>query len=114
LIKAYCAGRGFEVCTEAMQVHGGCGYTTDYPVEQLARDCKIASIFEGTDGIQAMDLLGRKLGMKKGAVFMDCQDEIKKSIELASGIDSLKPLSTHWKRQSISWERRPWLSASRP
>jgi alkylation response protein AidB-like acyl-CoA dehydrogenase len=58
LIKAYCAGRGFEVCTEAMQVHGGCGYTTDYPVEQLARDCKIASIFEGTDGIQAMDLLG--------------------------------------------------------
>nr|WP_155320530.1 acyl-CoA dehydrogenase [Desulfosarcina alkanivorans] len=93
LIKAYCAGRGFEVCTEAMQVHGGCGYTMDYPVEQLARDCKIASIFEGTDGIQAMDLLGRKLGMKKGAVFMDVLDEIKKTIEQANGIDSLKPLS---------------------
>jgi alkylation response protein AidB-like acyl-CoA dehydrogenase len=40
LIKAYCAERGFEVCIEAMQVHGGCGYTTDYPVEQLARDAR--------------------------------------------------------------------------
>jgi hypothetical protein len=93
LIKAYCASRGFEVCTEAMQVHGGCGYTMDYPVEQLARDCKIASIFEGTDGIQAMDLLGRKLGMKKGAVFMDVIGDIKKTIEQASGIDSLRSIS---------------------
>ena len=93
LIKAYCAERGFEVCIEAMQVHGGCGYTMDYPVEQLARDCKIASIFEGTDGIQAMDLLGRKLGMKKGAVFMDFLGEMKKTIEQAKGIDALKPLS---------------------
>ncbi|MBC2744165.1 MAG: acyl-CoA dehydrogenase [Desulfosarcina sp.] len=93
LIKSYCAERGFEVCIEAMQVHGGCGYTMDYPVEQLARDCKIASIFEGTDGIQAMDLLGRKLGMKKGAVFMDFMGEMKKTIEQAKGIDALKPLS---------------------
>ena len=93
LIKAYCAERGFEVCIEAMQVHGGCGYTMDYPVEQLARDCKIASIFEGTDGIQAMDLLGRKLGMKKGSVFMDFMDEMKKTIQKAKGIDELKPLS---------------------
>jgi alkylation response protein AidB-like acyl-CoA dehydrogenase len=93
LIKAYCAERGFEVCIEAIQVHGGCGYTTDYPVEQLARDCKIASIFEGTDGIQAMDLLGRKLTMKKGSVFMGFLDEIKKTIQEANGIDAIKPLS---------------------
>ncbi|MCB2145231.1 MAG: acyl-CoA dehydrogenase [Deltaproteobacteria bacterium] len=93
LIKAYCAERGFEVCIEAMQVHGGCGYTMDYPVEQLARDCKIASIFEGTDGIQAMDLLGRKLGMKKGSVFMDFMGEMKKTIQKAKGIEALKPMS---------------------
>ena len=42
-----------------MQVYGGYGYTRDYPIEQLLRDCKIASIYEGTNGIQAMDLLGR-------------------------------------------------------
>jgi hypothetical protein len=93
LIKAYCAERGFEVCIEAMQVHGGCGYTMDYPVEQLARDCKIASIFEGTDGIQTMDLLGRKLGMKKGQVFMDFLDEVKTVIEQAKAIDMLSPLA---------------------
>ncbi len=93
LIKAYCAERGFEVCIEAMQVHGGCGYTADYPVEQLARDCKIASIFEGTDGIQAMDLLGRKLGMKKGTVFMAFLDEIRATINHARAIDRLTPLA---------------------
>jgi hypothetical protein len=93
LIKAYCARRGFEVCIEAMQVHGGCGYTVDYPVEQLARDCKIASIFEGTDGIQAMDLLGRKLGMKNGSVFMDLIDEMQITIGQAKTIDAIKPLA---------------------
>jgi alkylation response protein AidB-like acyl-CoA dehydrogenase len=94
LIKAYCAERGFEVCIEAMQVHGGCGYTADYPVEQLARDCKIASIFEGTDGIQAMDLLGRKLDLKKGAVFMDFIDDIKHTIGQAKITDAITPLAT--------------------
>lgn len=93
LIKAYCAERGHEVCIEAMQVHGGCGYTMDYPVEQLARDCKIASIFEGTDGIQAMDLLGRKLGMKKGKVFMDFMAEMDSTIQLAKKFDTTKPLA---------------------
>lgn len=97
LIKAYCAKRGFEVCIEAMQVHGGCGYTMDYPVEQLARDCKIASIFEGTDGIQAMDLLGRKLGMKNGAVFMDFLEEIKATVKQAETIDAINPLATAFK-----------------
>jgi hypothetical protein len=77
-----------------MQVHGGCGYTADYPVEQLARDCKIASIFEGTDGIQAMDLLGRKLGMRKGAVFMDLIGEIRNTIGQAKTIDAITPLAT--------------------
>ena len=58
LVKAYCAQRGFDVCVQAVQVYGGYGYIKEYPVEQLVRDCKITSIYEGTDGIQAMDLLG--------------------------------------------------------
>ena len=70
-MKTYCAQRGFDVCVEAVQVYGGYGYIKEYPVEQLVRDCKITSIYEGTDGIQAMDLLGRKLGMAKGRVFMN-------------------------------------------
>jgi alkylation response protein AidB-like acyl-CoA dehydrogenase len=84
VIKAYCSERGQFVCEEAIQVHGGYGYTKDYPVEQLYRDCKITSIYEGTNGIQAMDLLGRKLGMKKGTVFLDFLNEIKTTIDRAT------------------------------
>jgi hypothetical protein len=50
----------------ALQVFGGYGYTMDYPAEQYLRDCKIASIYEGTNGIQALDLVGRKLPMQEG------------------------------------------------
>ena len=93
LVKAYCAQRGFDVCIEAMQVYGGYGYIREYPVEQIARDCKIASIYEGTDGIQAMDLLARKLGMKKGMVFMEFLGEIQKTIAHAKKNEELIPLA---------------------
>ena len=93
IIKSYCSDRGFDVCTEAVQVHGGYGYTRDYPVEQLLRDCKIASIYEGTNGIQAMDLLGRKLGMKGGRVFMNYLTEIQKITGIAKETDGLENLS---------------------
>jgi len=83
LVKAYCAQRGFDVCVQAVQVYGGYGYIKEYPVEQLVRDCKITSIYEGTDGIQAMDLLGRKLGMDKGQVFINFLGEIQKTIAMA-------------------------------
>jgi alkylation response protein AidB-like acyl-CoA dehydrogenase len=84
VIKAYCSERGQFVCEQAIQVYGGYGYIKDYPVEQLYRDCKITSIYEGTNGIQAMDLLGRKLGMKKGAVFIDFLNDIKATIDQAA------------------------------
>jgi len=80
VVKAYCGTKGFDVCVQAMQVYGGYGYTSEFPVEQLTRDCKIVSIYEGTDGIQAMDLLGRKLGMKKGQVFNNFLQAIQKTI----------------------------------
>jgi alkylation response protein AidB-like acyl-CoA dehydrogenase len=93
LVKAYCAQRGFDMCVQAVQVYGGYGYITEYPVEQLVRDCKITSIYEGTDGIQAMDLLGRKLGMAKGQVFMNFLGEIQKTIALAKETKELDELA---------------------
>lgn len=90
LIKDYLSVHGHEVCIQAMQVYGGAGYCKDFPVEQYARDCKITSIFEGTSGVQAMDLLGRKLGMKKGQVFINFLTEIHKTITSAKEIDGLK------------------------
>jgi len=93
LVKAYCAQRGFDVCVEAVQVYGGYGFIQEYPVEQLVRDCKITSIYEGTDGIQAMDLLGRKLGMAEGRVFMNLLGEIQKTIAMARESKGLEELT---------------------
>jgi alkylation response protein AidB-like acyl-CoA dehydrogenase len=74
--KAYCSDTAFRMIELALQVFGGYGVCSEYPVEQYLRDCKIASIYEGTNGIQALDLLGRKMGMKGGKVFMDLMEEI--------------------------------------
>ncbi len=93
LIKDYLSVHGHEVCIQAIQVYGGAGYTSDYPVEQYARDCKITSIFEGTSGVQAMDLLGRKLGMKKGRIFLSFLEEIQKTVSAAKRNDNLSELS---------------------
>jgi alkylation response protein AidB-like acyl-CoA dehydrogenase len=67
--KAYGSDMGFRVCETAIQVLGGYGYCQEHPVEQFLRDCKIASIYEGTNGIQALDLVGRKLVIKRGQLF---------------------------------------------
>ncbi|MFO7965265.1 MAG: acyl-CoA dehydrogenase [Desulfobacterales bacterium] len=89
IIKEYLAVKGHDVCIQAIQVYGGAGYTQDYPVEQYARDCKIASIYEGTSGIQAMDLLARKLGRQNGRIFQYFIDEVNNTIEAARGYDAL-------------------------
>ncbi|NSW84939.1 MAG: acyl-CoA dehydrogenase [Syntrophobacteraceae bacterium] len=66
ICKSVGSDLGFRVCETAIQVYGGYGYSREYPVEQFLRDCKIASIYEGTNGIQALDLVGRKLTLKRG------------------------------------------------
>jgi alkylation response protein AidB-like acyl-CoA dehydrogenase len=93
IVKDYMAVKGHEVCIQAIQVFGGAGYTRDYLVEQYARDCKITSIYEGTSGIQAMDLLARKIGMKKGAVFMNLLGEIQTTVAKAKETDGLTEIS---------------------
>ncbi len=71
ICKAWGSDMGFRVTEYAIQVYGGYGFTSEYPVEQFMRDCKIASIYEGTNGIQAMDLVARKLGQNKGMNFIN-------------------------------------------
>ena len=67
LLKAYASDQAFSICATAIQVYGGAGYLKDHPVEQYCRDAKIFSIYEGTNHIQAMDLVGRKLMQRGGA-----------------------------------------------
>ncbi|MDI6727198.1 MAG: acyl-CoA dehydrogenase, partial [Smithellaceae bacterium] len=80
ICKAFCSDMGFRVTETAIQVYGGYGYCSEYPVEQFLRDEKIASLYEGTNGIQALDLVGRKLGMKKGMYFMNLLGEMGATI----------------------------------
>jgi alkylation response protein AidB-like acyl-CoA dehydrogenase len=83
IAKGYVTDRAYDVCNMGMQVYGGYGYIKEYPQEQLVRDCRITMIYEGTNGIQAMDLLGRKLGMNEGRPIMDLLGEIQKIIAQA-------------------------------
>jgi len=87
--KAYATDRAFDVCVKAIQVMGGYGFCEDYAVEQYARDCKITSIFEGTNGIQAIDLFGRKINLRKGAAFQTVITRIEQTLQETSGVGEL-------------------------
>jgi alkylation response protein AidB-like acyl-CoA dehydrogenase len=81
IIKAYCSDMGFRVCETAIQCLGGYGFCKEYPLEQYLRDAKIMSLYEGTNGIQAMDLMGRKMRINDGAPFLAFKFEIEKFIQ---------------------------------
>lgn len=66
VVKAFFTDCAFEVTNHAVQVHGGFGYIKEYGVEQYVRDCRISQIYEGTNGIQALDLVGRKMSAYMG------------------------------------------------
>lgn len=78
IIKAYCSDMGFRVCETAIQCLGGYGFCKEYPLEQYLRDAKIMSLYEGTNGIQSMDLMGRKMRINNGGPFMAYRREIEK------------------------------------
>ena len=84
-----------EMCvtsiSNGMQVLGGYGYTTDFPLEQYYRDVRITAIYEGTTGIQSLDLLGRKVPMHNGKAIQELVKEVKQTIQDASTFDELKP-----------------------
>ena len=98
--KAFCSDIGFRMTELAMQVYGGYGYIKEYGVEQKMRDVKIASIYEGTNGIQALDLLGRKMRQDGGALFMSWMQNATESLsaltddevfgEMATEVDEAK------------------------
>lgn len=69
IVKSHSTQTGFDHCSSAMQIMGGVGYTEEMPVAQAMRDCRITMIYEGTNGIQALDLLMRKLTLRAGALF---------------------------------------------
>ncbi|MCI0571932.1 MAG: acyl-CoA dehydrogenase [Myxococcaceae bacterium] len=81
LVKAFSSEEAFRLCAQAIQVFGGAGYLKDHPVEQYSRDAKIFSIYEGTTHIQAMDLVGRKLGQAGGVHFQQFMSDVAAFVE---------------------------------
>jgi hypothetical protein len=92
ICKSYATDKGFKVTELAIQIHGGYGYIKEYGVEQCMRDLKIASLYEGTNGIQALDLLGRKMRMKGGGVFLTWLQEANAFLQSHKEHPTLSPL----------------------
>jgi alkylation response protein AidB-like acyl-CoA dehydrogenase len=80
LVKAWCSDEAFKVAEIGIQVFGGYGYIREYGMEQILRDAKIGSIYEGTNGVQALDLLGRKMAKGGGIMLMTMLNEINRYI----------------------------------
>jgi alkylation response protein AidB-like acyl-CoA dehydrogenase len=91
--KAYGSDISFASTVLAIQVHGGYGFSEEFPLAQMLRDQKVFSIYEGTNNIQAMDLLGRKVPMKGGASFKALAGEMMKTLQQARDIPALEGLA---------------------
>ena len=91
VLKGYLTDKGFKVCVDAMQVHGGSGFTEHFPASQYLRDCRIALIYEGTNGVQALDLVGRKLAANGGRAVMSFFAEVDAFVEANGADPELKP-----------------------
>ncbi len=91
MCKTYPAEMSVQSTSQGMQVLGGVGYCEDFPLQQYYRDTRINPIYEGTTGIQAMDLLGRKVTMKMGQAVMLFGAELQETVKLGMANDQLKP-----------------------
>src|SRR6185503_11512618 len=91
IAKAWSTDAGVEVASLGVQVHGGMGFIEETGAAQFYRDARITPIYEGTNGIQAMDLVGRKLGMENGEAVRDLIAEMREAAHadgaLSAGID---------------------------
>lgn len=99
IVKAYLTDMGSEIANLAVQVYGGYGYIKDYGVEQYVRDARIAQIYEGTNGIQSLDLIGRKLAFANGrylrSFFHPVDAFMTQHKDNPAMAEFLKPLAKH-------------------
>ncbi len=90
--KAFSTDKSMEICSYAIDIYGGYGYCSEYPVEQYLRDAKITTIYEGTNGIQALDLVARKLAQSRGENLKFMFAEIAKTAAAAGADPELQLL----------------------
>ncbi|MEO1796630.1 MAG: acyl-CoA dehydrogenase C-terminal domain-containing protein [Pseudomonadota bacterium] len=90
VIKGFLTDKGFETAVNAQQTLGGSGFTQEWGLEQFVRDARITMIYEGTNGVQSLDLVGRKLGMNGGKTVMAFFEMVKDFIKENEGNEALK------------------------
>jgi alkylation response protein AidB-like acyl-CoA dehydrogenase len=102
VLKAYLTGQGFRYISDSLQVYGGSGFTEHYPASQFLRDARITLIYEGTNGVQALDLVGRKLAANGGRAIFAFFNEMDEWIaanegnaDLAAFVEGLKTAKAH-------------------
>jgi hypothetical protein len=93
VIKAFCTDVGFEITNTALQCFGGHGYIREYGMEQFVRDARIAQIYEGTNGVQAMDLLGRKVPDDNGRLVRRFVAVAERDLTTAGQHAAVQPLA---------------------
>jgi 3-(methylthio)propanoyl-CoA dehydrogenase len=127
IAKAWSTDTGVEMASLGVQIHGGMGFMNETLAAQLYRDARIAPIYEGTNGIQAIDLVGRKLSMAGGRAMSDMIDEVRETARaaretndpqlgqiadrLVAAADALSE-ATDWMRAAIKDEREKGLSGA--
>ncbi len=104
IAKTYPSEMGRVSINNGLQIFGGYGFCTDFPLEQYYRDIRIMALYEGTTGIQSLDLLGRKIVMKNGEAVKQLTKEMIESIKAASAFDELKPYADQLKNASKELE----------
>ncbi|MFC4291733.1 acyl-CoA dehydrogenase C-terminal domain-containing protein [Sphingorhabdus arenilitoris] len=93
VIKGYGTDKGYEIATNAQQVYGGHGYIGEWGMEQYVRDARITMIYEGTNGVQAMDLVGRKLAQNGGRAVQALFKVVDEECAAAKSNDKLSDLA---------------------
>jgi acyl-CoA dehydrogenase len=127
VLKGWCTELGVEITSLGVQVHGGMGYIEETGAAQYLRDARIATIYEGTNGIQAADLVGRKLPAQKGAAMAGLVTEMRGVVgavervedeafstiarHLAAGVDALEQAS-EWLLHTLSHDPAAALAGS--
>ena len=91
IAKAFLTDRGLDACIMGQQVFGGHGFIREWGQEQLVRDCRITQIYEGTNGIQALDLMGRKVVGTQGKLYELFAQDVANFLEENSGDEHLRP-----------------------
>lgn len=100
--KAYSSDKGVLVCSAAMDIYGGYGYCSDYPIEQYFRDVKITTIYEGANGIQSFGLIARQLGQRKGKNILNLLNMMNDEIPKLQNNIHLKQYSTYLEESVVA------------